>query len=309
MVKEIPSDLQKRPFLLSEAHALGVDRGVLRGRRFRRMFTGVYVSSDLPDTLGLRADGAALLLPRDAVFSHHTAAALRSLPVPDSAEVHVTLARDRTVPRVTGIRVHRLYCEADETELVDGRCLTTCARTWVDLAAHLRFGDLVVLGDATLFTFRLTPDQKRAGPDRAGRGGGPPRAPTAPPPPDPRAESAAEPRPRLILIRAGLPRPEAGLDLYDADWAWVARPDLLYRDPPVVIQYDGGSHFRSERQRRQDVARDELTRELNYEVVVVPARDLYQEHRLVARVVAARERATGRKPCGFLVDPDTRRPV
>jgi hypothetical protein len=308
VVTAIPPELERRPFLLTEARELGLDRGVLRGGRFRRVFRQVYVRSDVPDTVFLRADAARLLLP-PAVFSHHTAAALRRLPVPRSTDVHVVLPRSKPGPEVAGIRVHRMECGPDEVENVDGRCLTVPSRTWVDLSAHLGFTDLVILGDATLHRFSLEPDVLSEAAERAGRRHGAKQARGTVQHLERRAESPAETRTRLILVRHGLPRPEAGLDLYDEDWCWTARPDLLYRDPPVVIQYDGESHFKDGRARRQDVARDELTRELNYEVVVVTARDLHQEMRLVDRVMAARERAAGRRARGYLVDPITRRQV
>jgi hypothetical protein len=234
MAPETPSELCRRPFTLDQARALGLTERQLRHRRFRRLHRGVYVSAGVSLTAAVRAQAVALLLG-DVTFSHQTAAQLANLPVPPSPCVHVTVEPGSPCPQISNVRVHRLRLAAGDAHVVDGRRVTTPARTWLDLAS------------------------------------------------------------------AGLPRPEAGLDLLDEFGQWVARPDLLYRQPPVILQYDGATHFRDERQRRHDVVRDELTRELGYEVVVVTADDLLQPHRLVDRVRAARERAIGRQPKGRLV--------
>jgi hypothetical protein len=105
-----------------------------------------------------------------------------------------------------------------------------------------------------------------------------------------------------VLIRGGLPRPEANLDIYDEHGAWITRGDLIYRDPPVVIQYDGATHFRDERQRRHDAVRDERVRDLGYQVSNVTADDRSQPLRVVSRIANARARAEGTRPRGFLHD-------
>jgi hypothetical protein len=54
-----------------------------------------------------------------------------------------------------------------------------------------------------------------------------------------------ETRLRLLLVLAGLPRPEAQVSLYDDAGGFLGRPDLLYREPRLALEYDGGTHRNS----------------------------------------------------------------
>lgn len=85
-----------------------------------------------------------LAMPKGSIISHHTAAELRGLPVPKSAEIHVTVP-GRTAPRVAGIRAH-LGAESAPVETYKGLLITPRPRLWLDLAAHLDRVELVVLG-------------------------------------------------------------------------------------------------------------------------------------------------------------------
>jgi very-short-patch-repair endonuclease len=55
---------------------------------------------------------------------------------------------------------------------------------------------------------------------------------------DPRAESPMETRLRLLIVLAGLPRPEVQYPLPEAG----VRFDLAYPDVKLAIEYDGGDH-------------------------------------------------------------------
>jgi very-short-patch-repair endonuclease len=46
----------------------------------------------------------------------------------------------------------------------------------------------------------------------------------------------------MLLILAGLPRPEAQVSIHDDQGRFLARPDLLYRCERLAIEYDGGNH-------------------------------------------------------------------
>ena len=51
-----------------------------------------------------------------------------------------------------------------------------------------------------------------------------------------------ETRLRWLFIDAGLPRPRAQVDLYDADGDLIARADLYYPAARLVNEFDGGNH-------------------------------------------------------------------
>ena len=59
---------------------------------------------------------------------------------------------------------------------------------------------------------------------------------------EPEAESAMETRLRMLLVLAGLPRPEVQVSLKDRDGRFLGRPDLFYRLGRLAIEYDGGNH-------------------------------------------------------------------
>ncbi len=65
------------------------------------------------------------------------------------------------------------------------------------------------------------------------------------------AGSGRENTVRRALTRAGLPEPIRQHEIYDADGAFVARPDLCYPDRRLYIEYDG-THHESPRQRQAD---------------------------------------------------------
>lgn len=62
---------------------------------------------------------------------------------------------------------------------------------------------------------------------------------------EPATESAMETRLRMVLIGAGLPRPQAQVGLYDDQKRFLARTDLYYADQRLALEYDGGTHRES----------------------------------------------------------------
>jgi len=55
-------------------------------------------------------------------------------------------------------------------------------------------------------------------------------------------ESPMESRLRLLLVQAGLPRPEVQVTLHDVNGRFIGRPDLYYRAQRLAIEFDGGTH-------------------------------------------------------------------
>ena len=51
-----------------------------------------------------------------------------------------------------------------------------------------------------------------------------------------------ETRLRVLLVLAGLPRPEVQVSIHDDQGRFLGRPDLLYSRQHLAIEYDGGSH-------------------------------------------------------------------
>jgi len=69
------------------------------------------------------------------------------------------------------------------------------------------------------------------------------------------AESPQETRVRLLLIRAGFPRPETQVLVYDEHGQLVAGLDLGWRDVMVGVDYEGEHHRKTRRQLDRDIRR------------------------------------------------------
>ncbi|MBO0681874.1 MAG: hypothetical protein J2P45_01860 [Candidatus Dormibacteraeota bacterium] len=62
---------------------------------------------------------------------------------------------------------------------------------------------------------------------------------------EPATESPMETRLRLLLVLAGLPRPQVQVSLHDDRGRFLGRPDLYYPDQRLGLEYDGGTHRES----------------------------------------------------------------
>jgi very-short-patch-repair endonuclease len=59
---------------------------------------------------------------------------------------------------------------------------------------------------------------------------------------EPATESVMETRLRLMLVLAGLPRPQAQISLYDEFGDFLGRPDFYYPYYRLALEYDGARH-------------------------------------------------------------------
>lgn len=286
--------------MTAEARNLGVSDRVLRGHRFRSPFFGVHVHRDLPDTLATRCAALALMLPGEATFSHQTAALLCGLPLPDvmadGGRLHVTVPAGTAVPHGRGVVGHEAL-DLGLTCVVGPWRLPAVHpwRTWCDLAPRLRDDDAIVLGDAVVGRRgRQHLEQVIAG--RAGERGvvrmrrlfGLVRE---------RVDSPMETRTRLLVVRAGLPEPECGLDVYSGDgYGWLARPDLRWPEFKVAVEYDGDLH-RTKKKWRNDIARREGLEEDGWRVIVVTADDIFLRPEETVRRIRNALIERGWRPC------------
>ena len=87
------------------------------------------------------------------------------------------------------------------------------------------------------------------------------------------AESPRETWLRLLLINAGLPRPQTQIAVYDRRGRLVARLDMGWEDVHVAVEYDGGHHRTDERQFAWDITRMEMLHNAGWIVIRVTAKD------------------------------------
>ncbi len=294
-MRPLPRALTEGPFTGATARALGLTPSMLRGRRFRSLLHDVYVRADMPVTHELLCRAARLALPT-ATFSHASACLLLALPLalrePDPVRPHVTTPAGCPVPDHRRLMVHTLQLPHEHVTTTALGATTTAARTFVDRAAELSLEDLVALGDAMLGRGLTTDHELATLVSWAERRPGVVRARRALGLLEPRSGSAMESRLRLLLVLAGLPRPEAGAVLLDNDGEWLAQVDLAYRRFRLVIEYDGRVHV-EDHQRRADLRRRNLLTGAGYVVLYFTADDVLRRPELVIEQVTRALAAAG----------------
>lgn len=239
----LPEEFAATAFAVSEARAHGLPANRLRSRQLARPFHGVR-APDPPaqDVLG-RCTELAPRLRGHQIFSHLTAAAIWSLPLPPwcaSRPLEVCALWGGREPRTEGVIGHRHTFDPEEVTLVEGMPVPPPALVWSQCAEHLLVDDLVAMADAILTRGLATREELTASLRPGQRGAVTARAALA----ESRvgSESPRETLTRLVLVRAGLPEPELNVDLRRPDGRFVARLDLAYRRWRVCVEYDGRQH-------------------------------------------------------------------
>jgi hypothetical protein len=259
---------------------------MLQGHGFRRLHQGVWICADVELTTEMRFDAARLALPPGAIGSHQLAAEILEAIVPKTPKPQFWLPESAKGSTYHGIRPH-WYQGRPDSVLVDGREVTTAAKTFIDLATQLRLLDLVVFGDSVVRRGWTSQQELVA------MSGAPGRrnirlARLAAALVRPRVDSRPETLLRLLLILADLPEPETGLVVCDSDGGWIATPDLSYPKVKIAIEYDGQHHFTIRSQRVMDVARNANLIADGWKVIVVLDHHLFrQPEQTIMRVLTA----------------------
>jgi hypothetical protein len=212
--------------------------------------------------------------PARAVVSHHSALSLWSANARPDEVVHVSVQREPrlVLPRVRGLHVHEV--QHLERALHDGLPLTPPERTFVDLAPYCDLNGLVAAGDSLVRRTELEPQDLIEAAAKAIGARGIRLARQASALVRAGVDSPMESLLRLTIVQGGLPEPEIGFVIYDAAGGWLARPDLVYPDEWLAIEYDGKHHLRDPRQWRLDIRRRENLEREGWLVRVVTAHDL-----------------------------------
>lgn len=276
----------EHPFRGSTARRRGRHTPATLRARCRRVLPDVHVSRRVELTPQVLARAAACWGGADAVVTGWSAAALhgaRWLPTPAVPEVAVP----GHVRHPPGLLVHQVRLPPDEVEDVDGVRVTTPARTAYDLGRRLPLLDAVAAVDHLCWVGVTGPDAVvelveghpgdrglvalRAVLELADAGAASPQ------------ESAL----RVLLVAAGLPRPETQLEVRGADGRFLARADLGWRRWRVLVEYEGAQHG-SARQLTRDVDRYHHLDRNGWAVVRVTASHLLgRPDEVVRRVVDA----------------------
>jgi hypothetical protein len=238
----VPSELRTRPFTIAEARRAGLSERQLQGASWRRLSNGVYAWAHLADTSLLQLMALRQRLPAGAAFSDRTAGWIHGLDLPACDPVEAVVPPECGVSARSGIYVRRAPLPREDVVERKSLPVTAPLRTVTDLGRRLPLIDAVTAIDMALHDRLVDLDELRIAAADCGAIPGSARLRRAIDLAEPKTESPMETRLRLLLILAGLPRPCAQVSLLDERGRFLGRPDLLYRDQCLVIEYDGGVH-------------------------------------------------------------------
>jgi hypothetical protein len=289
----------RNPFTRADARAAGITVKELIGSRYQKVFFNLYVSADVVITPQIRARAALRLACAESYASHYTAAELWGLPVPHDDHTHITVPEHGERLRRQGVRSHLGQSRAQRA-LRTGIPLSGPEQTFIDLAAiGMNLIDLVVLGDAMLKA-KLTTISTLIEAIDAWHGCGTRLALRAARLIREGVDSPMETRVRLLIVMAGLPEPTVNVIIRGEDGSWRMRFDLCYLDQRLIVEYDGRRHADSPEQWERDIFRREDLDRMDYRLLIVTSRGVYNEpHRTLERIRdALRERGV-RVPSRF----------
>lgn len=277
------------PFIGTEAIARGERTRRTLERDCDRLYRDVYIGKGHLLTPADKALGAWLWSRRQATVAGLSASALHGaqwIDIDESAELY-----RRNGKPVAGIVIHRDELLDEEHTTIRGVNATTPARTAFDLGRRGQRTMAVVQVDALANATGLAPDdvypligghkgvrgllQLREVLDLMDRG----------------AESPQETRTRLVLVDAGLPKPETQIRV--GKW----RIDMGYREFKVGVEYDGEQHWTDPRRRAHDIDRHAELSALGWVTVRVSADMLrYRRFVIVERTCVALRAAGAQWP-------------
>jgi very-short-patch-repair endonuclease len=144
--------------------------------------------------------------------------------------------------RLTGIVVRRSDVGVSETVRRRRHATTSVVRTLADLGRRLPLVEAVAALDMALHKRLLKSDDLHSWVCAHPRYPGLARLRRAIELAEPATESVMETKLRLVLVIAGLPRPQAQVRLYDEVGHFLGRPDFYYPLHRLALEYDGANH-------------------------------------------------------------------
>ncbi|OCB25371.1 hypothetical protein A5674_21475 [Mycobacterium malmoense] len=274
------------PFLGSEAIARGALTRVQLSTGYTRLFRDVYVDRDADVTASLRAKAGWLWTGRQGVVAGLAAAALHGSKWVDGMTVVDLIHGNRH--RQAGVRVHADRIVEGEIITMAGVPVTSAARTALDLGCWYPTTAAVAGIDALARATRVEAADVELLAERYAGRRGIVQAREAIGLFDAGAQSPKESWLRVVLIEAGLPRPQTQIPVLNEFGSVFAYLDMGWDDVKVAVEYDGEQHRSDRRQYTRDVRRLESLERLGWIVVRVVAGDHPAD--IIRRVRAARAR-------------------
>lgn len=244
--------------------------------RYRRLYRDAYLRNDVALTAALRARAA--WLSTGATLGGVSAAAVLGTKWLDGNAPAEIIHKDRH-PQ-PALLAHSYRVLDDEVFLAASIPVTTASRTAFDIGRRYQAGEAVPILDALLTGTGATIADVLAVADRWPGTRGVRRLRDMLELVDSSSESPQESRLRLILMRAGLPRPECQIRFPELR----IRVDMGWREWRVAVEYDGVQHWSDAAQRAWDIERIALLEAAGWMVVRVSAQMLSRPDLVVARV-------------------------
>lgn len=263
-------------------------RGELTRRALARHSVPIYRDVYLPRGMELTAHirAHAAWLATGAPLCGLSAAAVWGTKWIDPSLPAEIVRADRHAPK--GIVVHTWDVKPDEIGLIASVDATTPARTAFDIGRTRPADQAIPILDALMNATRIGPPDvlavARAHPGVRGAA----RLRQMLDLVDGGSESPQETKVRLILVRAGLPRPQTQIDFRELR----IRVDMGWRRWKVAVEYDGVHHWADRHQRSWDIDRIAMLEEAGWAVIRVSS-DLLLRPLVVVERVRAKLRAAG----------------
>jgi hypothetical protein len=258
------------PFIGSEALTAGdMTRYELR-RYHRAIMPNVYLDKAVEPSLHQRTVGAWLWSGREAVVAGAAASALHGAKwVDDNSPVEL-IWRNARAPAGVVTRADSLL--AEEIQQLDGLALTSPERTAFDLGRRGRLDDAVARLDALARAtdFKVSAIEELA--SRHRHACGLRQLEAALKLVDAGAESPRETLLRLLVIRAGYPRPRTQIPVLSPDgrrWYYL---DMGWEDIMLALEYDGDHHRTTRERFAYEIERAEDLHALGWTIVRAAAR-------------------------------------
>lgn len=271
------------PFVGSEAVACGLLTKSQLETRYHRLFRGVYIDRNAELTAATRAKAGWLWTGRRGVVAGFSAAAMHGSKWVDDRRAVELIHNNHHF--AAGIQLHRDIVDADEIEMIDGITVTSPVRTALDFGCWYPTMTAVAGIDALARATEIkAADVELLARRYTGRRGIV-RARRAVNLFDPGAQSPKESWLRIVLIQAGLQKPQTQIPVRNEFGSAIAYLDMGWEDVKVAVEYDGEQHRTDRRQYTWDVRRLETLERLGWIVIRVVASDRPAE--IVGRVRAA----------------------
>ena len=260
------------PFFGSSALVAGALTPYELRSRYVALHKDVYVPRDAELTAELRAKACWLRSRRRGILAGLSASALHGAKWIDPALPAAIIDTNRR--RTPGVQIWEERIEADEIVVVDGMSVTTPARTALDLARRFPLNRAVEMVDALIQATELKMADAELLVDRYRGRRGMKAARAALELVDGGAQSPKETWLRLLLIRAGFPRPQTQIVVRN-QWGWIdAALDMGWEDIKVAAEYEGGHHQTNRYHYVKDIRRlERVERRHGWIVVRVVAED------------------------------------